>query len=497
MDYKAFPAFLGPSNTLRANMVNDEDLVCFFLEKSPRPDFPFAMYGTAGLEDEVTFADAGAGRIRGALGLNDYVVVVSGGLTYIRDFATDTWSLIPGDQIADNGYPVQMAANKTQIFIVGGGKGYIVQVGTVTQIADPDFPGNVAGQIAIGAVNCDDYFITIGKSTVAAEASLAKFYISSLSDGTLWDSLEFGSIPSSANSLVGLLEDHRKLWVFGTNKSQVFFNSGNLDFPFEPDTAGVIDQGLVNVNAVASMQNTPWWLGVDTNGKGIPWRANGYLPLKVSTPAIDTVFAGYDTSDAIVWTCQLEGHDFIVFTFPTSGKTWAYNASMPTDLAWFQWPHFDSPTTQAYQAHRGSCHAFQDGIHFIGDRALPKMYRMSMSVYTDAGATIRRVRRFANIVESLDRVFYAGIRFDMQQGVGLLAGQGSAPTLLFRWSDDGGNNWSDYLTLTVGAIGDYGPLVTECKRLGQGRNRVFEIVCTDPVFWAFGAAWLAARKGTS
>jgi hypothetical protein len=496
MNYAPFKEFLGPADTGRANMVNDEDLVCFYLEKSKRPDFPYAMYGTPGLEDEETFADAGAGRIRGVLGLNEYVVAVSGTRVYLRDYATDTWTVYAGDQIADDGKPVQIAANKTQIMIVGGGKGYIV-TGTVVQIADPDFPGNVAGQIAVGCVNVDDYFATIGKSTVQSEASLAKFYISTLNDGTAWDSLDFGTIPASANALVGLLEDHRKLWVFGTNKSGVFFNSGNADFPFEPDSAGVVDQGLVNPNALASMDNTPWWLGVDGAGNGIVWRANGYLPLRVSTHAVETAFSSYDMSDAILWTTQFNGHDFLVCTFPTSQKTWAYNAAMPKELAWFQWPYFDSPVTQQYQAHRGSCHTFQDKIHFIGDRSLPKMYRMTMTAFDDAGATIRRVRRFANVVDGLNRIFYDGIRFDMQQGVGLVAGQGSAPTMLFRWSDDGGNNWSDYWTLTVGPLGDYGPLVTFANRMGQGRNRVFEIVCTDPVFWAFGAAWIAARKGAA
>jgi hypothetical protein len=51
---------------------------------------------------------------------------------------------------------------------------------------------------------------------------------------------------------------------------------------------------------------------------------------------------------------------------------------------------------------------------------------------------------------------------------------------MLRWSDDGGHTWSSYKSREIGKIGKYGQRVV-WNRLGQARDRIFEVKITDPV----------------
>lgn len=49
-----------------------------------------------------------------------------------------------------------------------------------------------------------------------------------------------------------------------------------------------------------------------------------------------------------------------------------------------------------------------------------------------------------------------------------------------RYSKDGGHNWSEWRVLDMGHTGDFCKQV-QMRRLGQGRQWVFDIRVTDPV----------------
>src|SRR3990167_2219351 len=178
MTLAVFKGFLGSSSTVRANSADNEDLVNFYLEplQSSNRRVEFNMDGTPGVVIEKTFTDAGVGRIRGEYTLNGYDFVVTGQRLYLR--APDgVYSLIPGDLIADDGKNVVIATNRTQAFIVGGGKGYINAFGAVIEITDPDFPA-----VALGAVEIDGYFGVISSSTSPGSTN-DQFQISANGDG--------------------------------------------------------------------------------------------------------------------------------------------------------------------------------------------------------------------------------------------------------------------------------------------------------------------------
>lgn len=53
-------------------------------------------------------------------------------------------------------------------------------------------------------------------------------------------------------------------------------------------------------------------------------------------------------------------------------------------------------------------------------------------------------------------------------------------TLDFRYSKDGGRNWSAWRQLDMGEVGDFCKTIPT-TRLGQARQWIFDIRVTDPV----------------
>ena len=67
---------------------------------------------------------------------------------------------------------------------------------------------------------------------------------------------------------------------------------------------------------------------------------------------------------------------------------------------------------------------------------------------------------------------------------------------MLRWSDDGGSTWSNEYWVSIGRQGAYKNRAI-WRRLGCARDRVFEVVVTDPVNAVIIAANLKAVLGTT
>lgn len=58
-----------------------------------------------------------------------------------------------------------------------------------------------------------------------------------------------------------------------------------------------------------------------------------------------------------------------------------------------------------------------------------------------------------------------------------------------RYSDDGGANWSNPITQTLGAVGSYGTNL-QFRRLGIARNRVIELSWSGNLTTALTGVWV-------
>ena len=217
-------------------------------------------------------ATVGIGPIRGEWTFGDYGYVVSGPTLYQID---NNWNAVAKGTVAGTG-SVSMADNGTQLFIAANPQGYIynAQTDVFQQITDPDFPG------AVTVSYLDGYF-------VFNQPDSQKIWVTSLYDANQIDALDFASSEGSPDGTVGLIVDHREVWVFGTDSTEVWYNAGNADFPLARIQGAFNEIGCVAPYSIAKLDNGIFWLGTDARGQGIVYRANGYIGIQAyiaSTP---------------------------------------------------------------------------------------------------------------------------------------------------------------------------------------------------------------------
>lgn len=471
--------FVGSAYAARSlNADAQRALNCYLELDNASPRAPLALYGTPGLVLEYTLATA---PVRGAVLQGDYVYFVSGDTVYRADAAGVIATL---GMIATAAGQIGIASNGTQVMVVDGTSGWIVDGTTVAQIVDADFPAGVT------RVTCQDgFFIVTGL------AGSQQFWINeNPNDGSGWDGTDFASAEGAPDNTITCISNHRELWLFGAFSAEVWVNTGNVDFPFERSGNVFLEVGTAAAGSVAPMDNTLFWLGRSVDSAGVVYKANGYSPQRISTHAIEREIQSYPRiDDAVALTYEQEGHHFYVLSFPTANRTWVYDASTEQwhERAW------RDPSTGQLNRWRAQCAVYFRSKRFVGDFETGKIYSLNLDTYTDNGDPILRLRT-TQCMDSPDgaRNFYASLQVDMEAGVGLATGQGSDPQLMLRYSNDGGHRWSGLKTKSIGAVGQYDARV-KFGPTGAGRNRVWEISMTDPVKFAVLGAYARVTPGSA
>ena len=471
--------FVGPAyQATSLNADAQRSVNCYMELDNASPRAPVALYGTPGTVRKFTLP---TGPVRAGWKEGAFSWWVAGNTVYRVDAGYATLAI---GTIGTSSGEVGICSNGQQVLIVDGVGGWIINTATssLTAITSVGFPVGVKR-----ATYQDGYFIVTGQT------GSQSFWINQTPyDGKVWDALDFASAEGSPDNTVGLISDHRELWLFGELSAEVWMNTGSSDFPFQRSGNTFIEHGCAAAGTICKADNTVFWLGADDRGSGIVWRAAGYTPSRISTHALEHAIAGYVISDAFAFTYQQEGHIFYVLTFPTSQKTWVYDASTQAwhERAWL------NPSTGVLGRWRANCSVFFNGVHLVGDHESGAVYALDLDTFTDDGGPIKRIRTTATTEGLQNRLFYSNLQVDMETGVGTAIGQGSDPQLMLRYSSDGGHTWSNEKTATVGKVGEYGARA-KFNRLGSGRNRVWELSFTDPCKFAILGAVVEGEPGTA
>ena len=346
-------------------------------------------------------ATVGTGPIRGMWVHGAYLYVVSGSTFY--QVNSSFVSTVKGT-VGGTG-PVSMADNGTQIMIAADPTGYIYNTatGVFAQITDPDYPG------ASVVDYLDGYFVFI-------QPNSQKLWVTGLLDGTSVDPLDFVSAEGDPDNIVSMIVDHREVWLFGNNSTEVWYNAGLSDFPLARIQGAYNELGCAARYSVAKMNNQVYWLGKDFRGQGIVYAANGYQGQRVSTHAVEWHIQQYgDLSDAVGFTYQQDGHTFYVLTFPSANKTWVYDAATG---AWHeragwddQWTHY-RPQTQVFYADE----------NLGGDYETGKIYAFDLNSYHYNGEAQRWLRSWRALptgANTLRRTAQHALQLDCETGVGV------------------------------------------------------------------------------
>ena len=355
----------------------------------------------------------GTGPIRGLWahqtnGTDFYVV--SGVEVYRLTSTTATPELL--GTVSGTG-PVSIADNGAVIFFACNGPSYTYYepTGQFDAITDPNFPG------AVTVAYIDNLFVFNEPNSqriwsVDTVDPVTATYIYPL----VFNSLYVSSADGSPDGVVAINVDHRQMWVFGTDSTEVWYNAGLANFPLTPIQGAFNEIGCVAPYSVAKLDNALFWLGTDARGQGIVYKVNGYAGLRVSTHAVEYAIAQYgNISDAVAYTYQQEGHAFYVLNFPSASKTWVY------DVAVQAWHERASGNDNEFR-HRSNCQCNFGGTIIVGDFENGNIYAFNLDVYADNSATqkwLRSWRALPSGQNNLKRTAHHSLQLDAETGVGL------------------------------------------------------------------------------
>lgn len=382
---------------------------------------------------------------------------------------TPLGTITPGIQT-----PVSMSDNGIVLVIVDGssnGWAFDLTTRAYSQIFDPAFYG------ADRVDYIDTFFIFNRPGT-------NQFYVSpsNWAPGVAFDPLYIVGKTGRADLISSVIVVHREIWLLGIQTSEIWYDVGATDFPFQAIPGAFIEHGCAAKYSLAKYDVSIFFLSQDLEGNNIVIQGNGYSAKRVSTHAIENEFTKYDrTDDAIGFCYQQEGHAFYQLTFPTADKTWVYDLTIGL---WHERASMDD--NGILHRHRANCSTFAYGKVLVGDYANGKLYEYDLATYTDDGDPIPRIRSFPHLMNNMKRVFYRQFIADMEVGSTALDND---PTLSLRWSDTRGASWGNPITQSLGKAGEYLTSI-QFQRLGMARDRVFELSWSGDFRTALNGAFI-------
>ncbi len=235
---------------------------------------------------------------------------------------------------------------------------------------------------------------------------------------------------------------------------------------------------LIPIGCVAPysmIRNSQWigWLHQSERGRGIFVAASDYNPRRISTYAIEAIWATYPLiSDAVAFGMTWQGHEYCVLTFPSGNATWVYDLN---EQLWTNWSWWNVSTAN-HDQYRGwvHCSAFEKSL--VGDWENGNVYNLDADIATDDGAPIVWERTAPHLNNEQKVMFYSNAVLDMETGLG-----GRNPVARLDWSDDGGHTYSIPIDMSTGLAGQYWTRCRVAGSLGRSRDRAFRVRISNDV----------------
>ena len=405
--------FVGTSYEAPSIYQDAQECINFYAEidptKQPGQRGIVALYPTPGLLLKTQLAVAevrglhtmSAGEILIAVsGPNVYSVNTSMVATLIGTLSSNTGPVSISDNITTN--------NGLTAYIVDGDNRYTWVASTNTFAVLPSTDGPWQGASVTDQV--DNYFLYNEPGTQNWACSDLGLATSSLA--------LYGSADGYSDLLVSMIVNNRQVYLLGETTSEVWTDVGNVitgitTFPFQRVPGTSTQGGIGAPFSLARFGESFVCVARDNRGDGTIEMMQGYTWVRISTHAVEQTLIDQYTGDAIAYSYQIEGHEMYVVTFPTINLTWVYDL---TTKSWHKWLSFSDGV---YNRHRSNCGAFFNNMYIVGDYENGKLYSIENNVYTEDGATIRRLRRAPHLVADFQREYFDELQIQFQPGVGL------------------------------------------------------------------------------
>jgi len=405
--------FVGTSYEAPSIYQDAQECINFYAEidptKQPGQRGIVALYPTPGLLLKTQLAVA---EVRGlhTMSGGEILIAVSGSNVYSVN--TNMVATLIGTLSSSTG-PVSISDNITTnngltAYIVDGANRYtwVASTNTFATLSASDGPwqgASVTDQV-------DNYFLYNEPGTQNWACSDLGLATSSLA--------LYGSADGYSDLLVSMIVSNRQVYLLGETTTEVWTDVGNVitgitTFPFQRVPGTSTQSGIGAPFSLARFGESFVCVARDNRGDGTIQMMQGYTWVRISTHAVEQTLIDQYTGDAIAYSYQIEGHEMYVVTFPTINLTWVYDLSTKS---WHKWLAF---ADGVYNRHRSNCGAFFNNMYIVGDYENGTLYSIENDVYTEDGATIRRLRRAPHLVADFQREYFDELQIQFQPGVGL------------------------------------------------------------------------------
>jgi hypothetical protein len=397
------------------------------------------------------------------------VAVTSGSSAFLITSPSGSLQSISGGNLLLDQRPT-FAEDRTRLYLANGSRIHYTD-GSVPleEITDPDAPLQVTHVAFL-----DGYLLAFQRNGRIFQHSL-------LDDSLSWNALDQFLADGLIDKLVALVVAHQRIYAFGTKSVEVWFNDGVT--PFRRNSNTLIQRGTLSPHTIALANNTFYFL--DQERRFV--RLQGLTPQVVST-AYDRELRTFGTvEDAIFNVYNIRGKNWLVMSFPTEGRTIAYDyLNDQFDGDWSLWDQANGRHTEFLgQTH---VHVPDWNMHIVGDRSTGKLYQMSESAYNDAGQIMARAWEGPpNDQGTLANKSNEWLRARLKRGQTDLPVN---PVVQLRWRDSNGllslpqpmdlgalGQGEDYLNLPP--MGDY---ISRALRLEWSDNAPVEIYSLEEQF---------------
>lgn len=421
--------------------------------------------------------------------------VIGQGLYLIKS----NWALqLLGTLLVTSTSMVSMIDNGTTLMLVDGSTvGYTVTLATNAFAVYTDSTGTFTGSTRLDII---DGFI-IG-NLVGTNA-----FFSTLNNVTTIDPTYVAAKNNYPGDIVTLGVTRRQILLLGNFKSEIWYDAGNVGFPFAELPGASIEHGCTAAYSWATEDVNTYWLGQDLQGAGIVFKQTGYTTMRVSNHALENAILSMiktvGISDAIGYTYQQGGHVFYGLTFPAGNQTWVYDASIgDPNLAWHQRCWTDQNGNLQRDRIVSTVNLY--GLNVGQDWQYGTLYMLDRDTYTDTVngtlGNISCIRTFPHILAGANpngqlqeaegkRVKFNNFVADIEVGDVPLDANGAAGQVFLRVSLDRGKSFGEPIPMSLGTPGQY---LTEPKWqvLGIGRDVVFELSYSAVGSVALNGAWV-------
>lgn len=280
------------------------------------------------------------------------------------------------------------------------------------------------------------------------------FFWSALGDPESWPTSNYQEAEARPDPVQALHDNARELWVFGKETVQIFAVSPDPLFPYA--TTITLNTGMGA--PYSGIQTDDGYAWLDDRRRFLSGKGADVL-----SAGIAKTLSGLTTvSDCWGFRARIDAYDLLVWVFPTEGKAFAYESGGK------RWSHWRGYSAGDYAALPVGAYAYwsEQNIHLVGDTGGSGVAKLDTTAGSDLGAVLKaEVQTGAIDQGSPNRKHCQRVTYTIRRGQGA-----SNASFEVRHRNDLGA-WSDWRQHTLGAPGDYDPIVQDYGAMGVYRKR--------------------------